>query len=268
MDYLQYVEGDSLLHKLDPRTKFIFFLSMAMLTSLVKSGFALVFLLAFFIVLWARCRIMKEMWILFNKLKILLAFIMILWFVIGIFKPVVGSGPVFYQTSFGNLSLSVDWYDIYKGFVYALRIYLMIASFFTVLITTNFSQIILGLCKWHIPYAVSYAIGLVFQVIPIIITELQTIMEAESSRGLEIEKCGAAQKVKNYLIFSLPLFYRVIEKAHAISLSMHYYKLNFKVRRSSYKSITMTAGDIVFLAITLAVILITAALAVHFYIPV
>ena len=48
MDYLQYVDADSLLHRLDPRTKFVFFLVMAVLTSVIKSGVALLFLFAFF----------------------------------------------------------------------------------------------------------------------------------------------------------------------------------------------------------------------------
>lgn len=48
MDYLQYVDADSLLHRLDPRTKFLFFLVMAVLTSVIKSGVALLFLFAFF----------------------------------------------------------------------------------------------------------------------------------------------------------------------------------------------------------------------------
>ena len=48
MDYLKYVAGDSILHKLDPRTKFVFFVVMAVLTSLIKSGVALLFLFAFF----------------------------------------------------------------------------------------------------------------------------------------------------------------------------------------------------------------------------
>lgn len=47
MDYLKYVDGNSLLHKLDPRTKFMFFIVMAVLTSIVKSGVALLFLLVF-----------------------------------------------------------------------------------------------------------------------------------------------------------------------------------------------------------------------------
>ena len=42
MEYLQYVDKDSFLHRLDPRTKFFFFLAMAILTSVIKSGVALV----------------------------------------------------------------------------------------------------------------------------------------------------------------------------------------------------------------------------------
>ena len=86
----------------------------------------------------------------------------------------------------------------------------MISSFYTVLLTTNFSEMILGLRKWHIPYSVAFAIGLIFQIIPITIKELQAIMDAQSSRGLEIDKCGWATKVKNYVTFSFPLLFASI----------------------------------------------------------
>ena len=43
MDYLKYVDGNSLLHNLDPRTKIKFFIVMAEMTTIVKSGVALLF---------------------------------------------------------------------------------------------------------------------------------------------------------------------------------------------------------------------------------
>lgn len=150
MDYLQYVDADSLLHRLDPRTKFLFFLVMAVLTSVIKSGVALLFLFAFFIAMWCTCRIQKYILVLAGKLKVLLAFIFLLWLILGLFEtPVVQGGPVFFETvmPFFNgqgISICFDWYDLYKGAVYALRIFLMISSFYTVLLTTNFSEIILG----------------------------------------------------------------------------------------------------------------------------
>ena len=269
MDYLQYVDKDSLLHRLDPRTKFCFFLAMAILTSVVKSGAALAFLFLFFLGIWISCGILPEMKKLFGQLKVLLIFIFLLWFVLGLFeRPAVEGGPIFFEGQVLGLNLCFDWYDFYKGIVYALRIYLMIASFFMVLITTNFSEIILGLCKWRMPYSVSFAVGLVFQIIPIIITELTAIMEAQSSRGLEIEQCSAATKIKNYIIFSIPLLFRVIGKGHAISLAMHFYKLNFGVKRSSYKTIKASKYDAWFLLASAAAIAGTIVLSIFFYIPV
>jgi len=259
MDYLQYVDADSLLHRLDPRTKFLFFLVMAILTSVIKSGVALLFLFAFFIAMWCTCRIQKYILVLAGKLKVLLAFIFLLWLILGLFEtPAVQGGPIFFETVM----------HIFKGAVYALRIFLMISSFYTVLLTTNFSEIILGLQKWKISYALAFGIGLIFQIIPMIITELNAIMEAQSSRGLEIEDCGWATKVKNYVTFSLPLLFRVISKGQAISLAMHYYQLNFSVRRTAYKAIKATAYDAWFVAANAAAIAITIVLRMYFYIPV
>ena len=130
MDYLQYVESDSYLNKLDPRTKFVFFVVMAIVTSVVKSLVALVFLGLFLLVIWITSKITKEMLTLLNKLKVLLIFILLLWLVLGIFEePPVTGGPVFVRTDIGKIHICFDWYDIYKGLVYSLRIYLMIASF-------------------------------------------------------------------------------------------------------------------------------------------
>ena len=273
MDYLQYVDADSILHRLDPRTKFVYFVVMAILTSLVKSGVALAFLLISFLIMWFVCDIQKYMLVLLNKLKVLLLFIFILWLVLGLFEqPVVDGGIIFYQTVFHmgakEVAFCFDWYDFYKGAVYSLRIFLMIASFYTVLLTTNFSEIILGLQKWKISYAIAFGIGLVFQIIPLIITELRAIMEAQSSRGLEIEKCGWATKIKNYVTFSLPLLFRVISKGQAISLAMHYYQLDFSKKRSAYKGIKASKYDAYFVIVNAVIIAVTIALRFMFYIPV
>lgn len=268
-DFLQYVELDSFLHKLDPRSKFIFFIIMSVLTSFVKTGTALLFLLAVFICIWTAGRIGRYMIDLLKRIRVLLIFILLLWLVLGAFQ--VNGGVSILRESFTvfgrEYTISLEWFDLYKGGVFALRIYLMISAFYTVILSTNFSQIILGLRSWRVPYAVAFGVGLIFQIIPIIIKEFSTIMEAQSSRGLEVEKCSAAAKMKNYVIVSLPLLFRVLGKGHSISLAMHYYKLDFKVKRTSYKVVRATGMDTVFIAITIVSTVITAVLQYLFYIP-
>lgn len=268
-DFLQYVEMDSLLHRLDPRSKFIFFIIMSVLTSFVKSGAALLFLFIVFTAIWTISHIGKYIVLLVKKIKVLLLFIFLLWLVLGAFR--VNGGPVIYQTTFSilknNYNFSLEWFDLYKGAVFSMRIFLMISAFYTVILSTNFSQIILGLQSWKVPYAVAFGIGLVFQIIPMVIKEFSTIMEAQSSRGLEVDKCSAIAKMKNYIIVSLPLMFRVLAKGHAISLAMHYYKLNFKVKRTSYKVMKASYRDTVFVAITLISTITTVVLQHRFYIP-
>lgn len=268
-DFLQYVEVDSFLHKLDPRTKFVFFIVMSVLTSFIKSGVALLFLFVVFLAIWLIGRIGQYMVVLAKKVKVLLLFIFLLWLVLGAFR--VQDGPAIYRTTFtlmqNDIVFSLEWFDFYKGGVFAIRIFLMISSFYTVILSTNFSQIILGLRSWHVPYALAFGIGLVFQIIPIIVKEFSTIMEAQSSRGLEVEKCGAIAKLKNYVIVSLPLMFRVLGKGHSISLAMHYYKLDFKVRRTSYKQIHSTYRDAVFSTVFILATIVTVLLQIQYYIP-
>jgi energy-coupling factor transport system permease protein len=268
-DFLQYVELDSFLHKLDPRTKFVFFIVMSVLTSFVRSGVALLFLLLAFGVIWICGRIGIYIIVLAKKVKVLLLFIFLLWLILGVFR--VNEGPAIYRTTLSLLNqevtISLDWFDFYKGAVLSVRVFLMISAFYTVILSTNFSQIILGLRSWRISYALAFGIGLVFQIIPIIVKEFAIIMEAQSSRGLEVEQCSALAKMKNYVIISLPLMFRVLGKGHAISMAMHYYKLNFKVKRTAYKVIQPTYRDAVFAVVLTLVTAVAILLQIRFYIP-
>ncbi len=245
-DMLQYVSRDTYLHKLNPLTKFIFFVIMAVVTSFMKNGFALIFLFIALSVIWFVGKIHKEMFSIFYKLKWLMVFIVLLWVVMGAFTKDPGSLVLFRK---GVISLEL--YDIYKGFLYAIRLFMMVATFFTVIVTTNFSEIILGLRRIKIPYVIAFGIGLVFQMIPIVIKEFNAIMEAQSSRGLEVEDCGVKEKIKNYVTISIPLLFRIIGKGQGISLAMYYYKLNFHVKRTSYKTTVTTYKDFLFVGMTI-----------------
>ncbi len=268
-DFLQYVELDSFLHKLDPRTKFLFFIIMSVLTSFIKSGVALLLLFAVFVSIWVTSHIGKYMIGLAKRIKVLLLFITLLWLVLGAFQ--INEGPIIFRDTYkvfgSEITFSLEWFDFYKGGVFAARIFLMISAFYTVILSTNFSQIILGLRSWRVPYSIAFGVGLVFQIIPIIIKEFSTIMEAQSSRGLEIDKCSAISKMRNYVIVSLPLLFRVLEKGHSISLAMHYYKLDFKVKRTSYKVVRSSRIDALFITVTILSTVMTVILQYMFYIP-
>lgn len=241
MDFLQYTEKNSFLNRLDPRSKFLFFLVFTIITSVIRNGVPLLFLLICFTVIWNRGKIGHEMLELVKKLKVLFLFIFLVWTLLGMFQ--VNPGPVILHAG----PVSIEWFDFYKSAVFVVRIYLMVSVFFTVILTTNFSDIILGLRKIYVPYVISFGVGMLFQIIPIVMNEFTAIMDAQRSRGLELDNCGKIQKMKNYVTMSFPLLFRVLNKGHNISLAMYYYHLDFKVKRTSYKNIKAGSKDLVFI---------------------
>ena len=60
----------------------------------------------------------------------------------------------------------------------------------------------------------------------------------------------------------------VISKGQAISLAMHYYQLDFSVKRGTYKAIKASRYDALFVLVNAAAIAITVVLRIFFYIPV
>ena len=259
MDFLEYRARDALLNRLDPRSKFLFFIVFTLITSFICNGVPLLFLLVCYIAIWTKGKIGREMLGLAKKLKVLFIFIFVIWTLIGLFQQ--NPGVVIFRTNMFSLEL----YDFYKSVVFIFRIYLMIAGFFTVIITTNFSDIILGLRKWKVPYAIAFGTGMLFQIIPIIMNEFNAIMDAQRSRGLELDDCGKIQKMKNYVTMSFPLLFRVLNKGHNISLAMYYYKLDFKVKRTSYKNIQVDKADILF--IVSFILIAIACITLHFLFP-
>lgn len=89
--------------------------------------------------------------------------------------------------------------------------------------------------------------GLVFQVIPNIVREFHTIIDAQRSRGLETDKGSLIRCAGNYCLILVPLFIRVLGTAQNMTLSMYIYRLNFKTPRSSLKNIQSSTTDTVFL---------------------
>ncbi len=251
-NYLSYVQMDTFLHKLDPRSKFIFCMVMAVLSGIISTGPALLFLMAVFVTIWIIGKMSSYFVLLLKSTKNFILMMGIIGLIVSLLQENPGT-PIFrkmFELGTMKIGISFEFYDIYKFLCFILRTLLMFGSFYIVIVTTNFSDIILALSKWHVPGAVSFGIGLVFQMIPIIINEFNAIMEAQSSRGLEVEKCGKVTMIKNYVSMSFPLLFRILAKGHAISLSMYYYKLNFQKKRTSYKDIKPTKNDIWFNLIT------------------
>lgn len=241
MKFTGYVDKNSILHRTEPRVKILWFMTLTLLVVLYRNLHVLCLLLAGCIITWVASKLYKEVLGLLKRLSPLLIMAFLTWVFIGSFES---NNPTA-LFSFGDV-LAIEAYDLEKAIVSTIRIFLMVSVFYTLIMTTDFSELITGLRKLGIPYRAAFMVGLVFQIMPIMISEFQTIANAQRSRGLELDKGTIIVRIKNYSTILFPLFIRSIQMGQNISLSMYLYKLDFSKKRSSFKDISLSKLDVQF----------------------
>ncbi|RUS47078.1 energy-coupling factor transporter transmembrane protein EcfT [Cohnella sp. AR92] len=237
MKFNGYVNKRTLLHRIDPRIKLIWFVGTTVLTVVFKDLLVMALLIASSVALWTISGLLREAGGIVRKLLPLLLMAMVTWLVIGAAENGGGTALV----ALGTVRLEAS--DVTRAVVSALRIFLMVTSFYSLIMVTNFSEMIYGLRQFRIPLRAAFMCGLVFQIIPIMISEFRTIADAQRARGLELDKGGIVSRIRRYSIILFPLFIRSIQAGQNIALSMHLYRLEFTRNRSSYRSFRITGGD-------------------------
>ncbi len=241
MNNFRYLNIDTLMHRLNPAVKILWFFLAAVLVAVCQDFTVALYMLFFFVILWFATKLQKEVFGLFKSLAVYLFMILLVWVLILVFKKNGTLPPIFEWKR-----LCLEWADLGRGFMTLIRIFLMISTFYLLIMTTNFSEIIAGLHTLLIPYKVAFSVGLVFQAIPIMVSEYETVLDAQRSRGLEIDKGSLFSKIKKYGVILLPLFMRVLSKSQNMTTAMFVYRLELNGKRNPYKENSFTRADLVF----------------------
>lgn len=243
MNWLEYMDKDTFFHRLSPVTKILWFILVSIMAAVLRDALQIILLLIPMVWIWWKSELMRRMGLLFKNLLPILLFAFIMWITIGAFHVDNPTSTPLYQS--GAICLETE--DFANAIATVLRIFLMVSVFYTLIVTTNFSEIIYGLRRLKLPYPAAFGVGLVFQVIPNIVREFRTIIDAQRSRGLETDKGSLISRAGNYCLILVPLFIRVLGTAQNMTLSMYIYRLNFKTPRSSLKDIHGGSTDTAFL---------------------
>jgi len=107
-----------------------------------------------------------------------------------------------------------------NAFSMALRLLTLFLAMAFFMVTTNDRDIIYGLRKLKIPYAVSITIALIFRAISLFIDDFFAIRDAMKSKGADFEKGSIFKRIKNYIYMMIPLFISVVRKSEEISMAI------------------------------------------------
>src|ERR687895_1370378 len=182
MDPSLYLDRDTWIHRLDPRTKIFLLLGMFALPFVFLNPLyelAVLALVLFFGYLAKSLANLRRIWFI---LLTILVVTTILWSIVG-----SGRTPLF---------LFVEREALLYGFSTALRIIITVIAGMIFLSTTRNEEVAIGLVRLGIPYRFAFAVSTALRLVPTIVATGLTIGQAQRSRGLDRDSGNIIQRVR------------------------------------------------------------------------
>lgn len=216
----QYCEGNSLIHRLDPRAKIIIALLYIIVIFIAKSAAAFILLTAASVGFVLMTGISP---------KLILRSMRPLLFVI-IFTAVIN---IFWMTGdtllleFGIIKIYLE--GIINALLIVLRIVLLIVAttvFLTytttpLALTDALEQLLSPLKKLHIPvHEFSMMMTIALRFIPTLIDETQKIINAQTARGADFSTGSILKRAKALIPILIPLFISAFRRADELATAM------------------------------------------------
>lgn len=237
----QYYPEQSVIHRLDARTKILGTLLYIIEIFLVNSfaGFGLVILALGVLIGISRVPVR----FIFKGLKAVV-FIILLTFVLNLF---MFDGTVLWHWKF----LTITYEGLYRSCFMALRLILLIIGTSMLTLTTKPMELTDGLEKLLKPFnrfglpshEIALMMSIALRFIPTLLEETDKIMKAQQARGADFESGNLMQRVKNMIPILIPLFVGSFRIAQDLALAMEARCYHGGVGRTRMKEIVFSRRD-------------------------
>ena len=214
----QYFPGNSILHRLDPRTKILLTVIYIVALFLAKqlAGYGILLL-----VLAAAIAVSRV------KLKVILKGLKPILFIIiitGILNLFWTPGDILWQWGFLKLTVQGIWAAVFM----VLRISMLIICTFLltyttspILLTDGLENLLGPLKKLHVPvHELAMMMSIALRFIPTLIEETDKIMSAQKARGADFDTGNLLDKAKALIPLLVPLFISAFRRADELATAM------------------------------------------------
>jgi energy-coupling factor transport system permease protein len=240
---LSYTPRSSLVHALDPRTKLLWIVLCSLLAWYIRSPLPLLTLLLGVVLYWVIGQVADQGLRFVLAISPLLLASFVMWNLIGDRGGTVLWTLGTFRFTDANLALAT---------AAVARILVMSGSFYALLVTTDFGSMIAGLNRMRVPYSIAFGAGLTLQLLPLIIQEFSNIMDAQRSRGQELDRGGLVDRIRKYLAIAVPLLLRSLRLGQNLSFALLTYRFGSSPHRTSLYVLKFRLGDYGFMALCLA----------------
>lgn len=247
----RYIPGDSIIHRLDPRSKLL-----SMIIYIV-------------IIFWANNFITNLIMLTFTLLVVILSKVKMSFFINGL-KPMIGiilfttmfqmfftqGGDIIFKFSF----ITITSFGLSQALLIFMRFLLII--FFSTLLTLTTTPLSLSdavesllqpLTILKVPaHEIGLMLSLSLRFVPTLMDDTTRIMNAQKARGVDFGEGNLIQKVKSIIPILIPLFASSFKRADSLAIAMESRGYQGGEGRSKYRLLEWKAKD----SITILIVLV------------
>lgn len=254
----QYIAGNSFIHRLDPRIKFLSLFVFLVAVIMIRHPLAIILMAGLVIVnlFLSKINFHEAM----GSIRPLIP-LLIIAFILNLLVPREGDRILF---EFAFLRISVE--SISNAISMTLRIFTLILSsnIFLSLTTSAMhlssavTSLIKPLGKVGVPVQdIGMMMSIALRFIPTLMAETDTLMKAQSSRGANYDSGGFIQRIKGFVSVLVPLFISSFRKAEALAEAMEARAYRSDIKRGKLNPLVLKTSDIIyFIGFTIACIAI------------
>lgn len=109
--------------------------------------------------------------------------------------------------------------------------------------TTKIEEFSAGLNKLGLPFPISFALSLAFRLVPTFSATTETVIQAQKSRGLDLESGWIFQRVKKHVPMIIPIFIYAIRNADLLAMALESKSFGIQKDRTYYQDFKVTIAD-------------------------
>ncbi len=247
---VQYIPGESVFHRLDPRSKIVFMLLITMLIVIVHNLWVAGAVLLTLILLWFLAELPLSILRELGKAMVgIVAFLFIVQALLypgetSLVQPII---PRFVPLIGGKGKVTLE--GVLFALLLSLRLLVMIIVLPLVSMTTPLHLFTLGLVRLGLPYRLAYTMTTALNLIPVLQAEANVIVEAQRLRAFQVFESGNfLDKLRAYPPLVTPLIIGAMRRAQLIAVAMDSRAFGASVDRTYVQDICMRSRDWAFIA--------------------
>lgn len=258
----QFFPGNSIIHRLDPRVKILLIVAFIVILFLTSNFISLTFMTVTVFAIMLLTKIPVKMY--FKGLKSII-FILIFTSVLNIFY---GTGEPLWQFGFLKITLA----GINRAIFVTVRIIALILTSSVLTYTTSptdltdaLERLMKPLTIFHIKvHEIAMMMTIALRFVPTLLEETDKIMNAQKSRGADMESGGIIKRVKAMVPILVPLFVSAFNRAYELAVAMECRCYRGGNGRTRMKTLHITKKDIVAILFSILILAVVILLNVMF----